>query len=433
VFGADADKYATFPSIALGWNVANEAFLKDQAAVSQLKLRFSYGTTGNEGILAYQTITGNALLQYAYGGVSATGLRADRIGNTQLKWEQTTSSNYAVDFGFLQNRITGTVEYYNARTEDLLLNRQIPIISGYGTILDNVGSVRNRGIELILTTANVQTPDFTWETTLNASGNRNKLLSLGYTDADDIGNRLFIGRSLGAVYDYVKTGVWQVGEDPSGLDRSAKPGDLKFEDLNGDGQITSLDRKYLGTSLPKWQGGITNTFTYKGLSLRVFIRTVQGVLKNNNNINFQDLGGRLNLPREVGYWTPENMSQDRPGLNYTNPRGYGYPKDGSFTRLQDMTLTYAFPAPLLDKLALGTLSVYVSGRNLYTWTDWVGWDPEQTYTLGNGSGNVDDVVSLLSSATSFSPATSVNNNNAGQNPNFPAVRTFVFGLNIGLR
>ncbi|QIL74686.1 SusC/RagA family TonB-linked outer membrane protein [Hymenobacter sp. HDW8] len=433
VFGADADKYAVFPSIALGWNIANEAFLKDQAAVNLLKLRFSYGTTGNEGINPYQTITGNALLQYAYGGVAATGLRADRIGNTRLKWEQTTSSNYAVDFGVLKNRITGTVEYYNAETEDLLLNRQIPIISGYGTILDNVGSVRNRGIEMSLTTANVQTPDFTWETTLNASGNRNKLLSLGYTDADDIGNRLFIGRSLGAVYDYVKTGVWQVGEDPAGLDPTAKPGDLKFEDLNGDGQITTLDRKYLGSTLPKWQGGITNTFTYKGISLRVFIQTVQGVLKNNNNLNFLDLGGRLNVPREVGYWTPQNQSQDRPGLSYINPRGYGFPTNGSFTRLKDLTLNYAFPAPLLDKLRLGTLSVYVSGRNLYTWTDWVGWDPEQTYTLGNGTGNIDNPVSLLTSSTNFSPTTSVNSGTAGQNPNFPTVRSFVFGLNIGLR
>jgi len=426
VFGADADKYAVFPSVALGWNVANESFLKDQSTLSVLKLRFSYGTTGNEGINPYQTITGNALLQYAYGGVTTVGLRADRIGNSRLKWEQTTSANYAVDFGLLKNRITGTVEYYDAKTKDLLLNRQIPIISGYSTILDNVGTVRNRGLELSVTTANVQGTNFTWETTLNASGNRNKLLSLGYTSADDIGNRLFIGRSLGAVYDYVKTGVWQRNEDPKGQDPGAKAGDLKFQDLNGDGQITTLDRKYLGTSLPKWQGGITNTFTYKGLSLRVFIQTVQGVLKNNPNLNFLDLGGRLNIPREVGYWTPENQSQDRPGLSYINPRGYAFPTNGSFTRLKDVTLNYTFPATIIDKLKLGTLSVYVSGRNLYTWTKWVGWDPEQTYTIGNGTGNIDNPTSLLNAGTSFS-------NTQGVNPNFPTVRTFVFGLNIGLR
>ncbi|WP_324675984.1 TonB-dependent receptor [Hymenobacter sp. GOD-10R] len=426
VFGVDADKYAIFPSVALGWNIANENFLKDQDRVSVLKLRFSYGTTGNEGINPYQTITGDALLQYAYGGVASTGLRADRIGNTRLKWEQTTSTNYAVDFGFLKNRITGTVEYYNAKTKDLLLNRQIPIISGYSTILDNVGSVQNRGLELSLTTANVQGSNFTWETTLNASGNRNKLLSLGYTSADDIGNRLFIGRSLGAVYDYVRTGVWQQGEDPSTQDPGSKPGDLKFADLNGDGKITTLDRKYLGTNYAKWQGGITNTFTYKGLSLRVFIQTVQGALKNNPNLNFLDLGGRLNSPREVGYWTADNKSQDRPSLSYINPRGYSYPSNSSFTRLKDVTLNYSFPAALVDKLKLGTLSVYVSGRNLYTWTKWIGWDPEQTYTIGNGTGNIDNPTSLLNAPTSFSPGN-------GVNPNFPTVRSFVFGLNIGLR
>ncbi|TVT41404.1 TonB-dependent receptor [Hymenobacter setariae] len=433
VFGVNASKYATFPSVAVGWNVGNEAFLKNNAAVSVLKLRFSYGTTGNEGINPYGTITGSALLQYAYGGVTAVGLRANNIGNSNLKWEQTTSANYAVDFGFLKNRITGTVEYYDAKTSDLLLNRQIPIVSGYGTILDNIGSVSNKGLEVSLTTANVQLPNFTWETTLNFSGNRNRLLELGYTSTDDIGNRLFLNRPLGAVYDYVKTGVWQVGEDASSLDPGAKPGDLKFADLNGDGKITTLDRQYLGSSLPSWQGGITNTFTYKGLSLRVFIQTAQGVLKSNNNLNFVDLGGRFNTPEEVGYWTAANQSQDRPSLSYINPRGYGYPSNASYTRLKDVTLNYTFPAALLDRLKLGTLSVYVSARNLYTWTKWVGWDPEQNYTLGNGSGNIDNPISLLSSSTSFSPTTSVNSSTAGSNPNFPQVRTFVFGLNLGLR
>lgn len=205
----------------------------------------------------------------------------------------------------------------------------------------------------------------------------------------------------------MKTGVWQQGEDASTLDPGAKPGDLKFADLNGDGKITSLDRQYLGSTLPTWQGGITNTFTYKGLSLRVFFQTVQGVLRNNGNLNFVDLGGRTNLPQEVGYWTAQNASQDRPGLNYTNPRGYGYASNGSFTRLKDVTLNYAFSAPVLEKLHLGNLSVYLSGRNIYTWTKWVGWDPEQTYTVGNGTGN--------------------------GGTNFPQVRSIVAGVNVSLR
>ncbi len=418
VFGANTDKYNIFPSFALGWNVANEEFLKNNSLLNVLKLRFSYGITGNEAINPYQTITGLAQGQYAYNGVSSTALRAGtiyngstivaNIGNGNLKWEQTGSTNYAIDFGILKNRITGTVEYYDAKTTDLLLNRQIPIVTGYGSILDNVGSVRNQGVEVSLTTANVQLTNFTWATTLNFAAVRNRVTQIYGTGGDDIGNNLFIGRPLGGIYDYVKTGVWQTGEDASAQDPGAKPGDLKFADLNGDGKITSLDRQYLGSSLPDWQGGITNTFTYKGLSLRVFFQTVQGVLRRNDNLNFLDLGGRANTPQEVGYWTPQNMSQSRPGLNYTNPRGYRYPSNGSFTRLKDVTLNYSFPATLTDKLHLGNLSVYVSGRNLYTWTPWIGWDPEQTYDIGSGVGN-------------------------GNVTNFPNSRTVVAGINISLR
>jgi TonB-linked SusC/RagA family outer membrane protein len=409
VFGGNTDKYNIFPSFALGWNVANESFLKDNDLLNVLKLRFSYGITGNEAINPYQTITGLAQQQYAYGGVTTVGLRADRLGNADLKWEQTGSTNYAVDFGILKNRITGTIEYYDAKTTDLLLNRQIPIVTGYNSVLSNVGSVRNQGIEVALTTANVQLPNFSWETTLNFTAVRNRVTQIYGTGGDDLVNGLFIGRPLGAVYDYVKTGVWQTGEDASSLDPGAKPGDLKFADLNGDGRITSLDRQYLGSTLPTWQGGITNTFTYKALTLRVFFQTVQGVLRNNGSLNFVDLGGRSNTPQEIGYWTAQNASQDRPGLNYTNPRNYGYNSNASFTRLKDVTLNYAFPAGTLEKLHLGTLSVYLSGRNLYTWTKWVGWDPEQDYTVGNGTGN------------------------GGATPNFPTVRSIVAGVNVSLR
>ncbi|WP_426492685.1 SusC/RagA family TonB-linked outer membrane protein [Hymenobacter sp. 102] len=410
VFGANADKYAIFPSVALGWNVANEGFLRGNSLVNQLKLRFSYGTTGNEGIGPYGTITGNALLQYAYGGVTAVGLRASNIGNSNLKWEQTTSTNYAVDFGVLNNRITGTVEYFDAKTKDLLLARQIPIITGYGTILDNIGRVQNRGVELTLATTNVRAANFTWESNGNFSVIRNKVLELYGNGTDDIGNRRFIGKPLGAIYDYRMVGVWQVGEDATSLDPGAKPGDLKFADLDGDGKITSLDRQYQGSTQPKYTAGLTNTFTWKGLSLRVFLQTVQGVLKNNPTLNLVDLGGRLNTPREVGYWTPDNARQDRPGLNYYNPRGYGYPSNASFTRLKDVTLSYTLPAGLTERLKLGGVSAYASGRNLYTWTKWVGYDPEQNYTLGNGTGNVD-----------------------GGTPNFPNSASYVLGLNVTLR
>ena len=428
VFGANTDKYGIFPSVAVGWNVASEAFLKDNRLLNVLKLRFSVGTTGNEGINPYQTITGLASAQYAYNGVPATGLRANVIGNGDLKWERTSSTNYAVDFGILGNRITGTVEYYDAKTSDLLLNRALPIITGYSSILANVGAVRNQGVDVTLTTANVQMAAFTWETNFNFSAVRNRVTQIYGTGGDDIGSNLFINKPLFGIYTYVKTGVWQQNEDVSKQDASAKPGDLKFADLNGDGVINTLDRQYQGSSIPDWQGGITNTFTYKGLSLRVFFQTAQGILKSNGNLNFVDLGGRINIPQEIGYWTAANASQDRPSLSYTNPRGYSYPSNGSYTRLKDVTLNYNLPTSFTDKLHLGALSVYVSGRNLYTWTKWIGWDPEQNYTVGNGTGNIDNPVS--SNVINGNP-TPTGTNNAYAN--YPNTRSIVAGLNVSLR
>ena len=403
VFGANSDKYATFPSVALGWNVANEAFLKGLTAVNLLKLRASYGITGNEGINPYQTITGQTALQYAYNGVSATGLRAGGIGNANLKWEQTASTNFAVDFSVLNNRVGGTVEYYDAKTDDLLLARNLPIITGYGSILDNIGKVQNRGVEVTLNTVNVKAGDFTWSTSANYTRNRNTILELNGTD--DIGNARFVGKSLQAIYDYRMVGVWQTGEDPSGVDPTAKPGDLKFADLDGDRRITTLDREYQGSQLPSYTAGLTNTFEYKGLSLRVFFQTAQGILRNNPLLNRADFAGRINQPAAIGYWTAENQSNDRPSLVFVNPRGYSYPKDASYTRLKDVTLSYTFGQNLLDRAKLGALTAYVSGRNLYTWTKWIGWDPEQTYDA-NTDRNRD---------------------------NFPNVATYVFGLNLTLR
>ncbi|MCC3153222.1 TonB-dependent receptor [Hymenobacter sp. BT770] len=411
VFGAGTNKYATFPSVALGWNITNEAFLRDNSILSLLKLRLSYGLTGNEGINPYQTITGQGLVNYVSGGVTTVGLRAGNLGNSNLKWESTTSSNIALDFGILKNRIGGTLEYYDATTKDLLLARSLPTITGYGSILDNIGSVNNKGIEATLNTVNIQQKDFTWETSFNISANRNRVLAL-LGNGDDIGSKRFIGKPLGAIYDYELAGVWQVGEDASGQDPSAKPGDLKFVDQNGDHKIDASDRKYLGSTLPDYTAGLTNTFTYKGLSLRVFVQTAQGILKNNDLLNRGDFAWKINQPANIGYWTAENRSNDRPSLIYTNTRGYGYPSDASYTRLKDVTLSYAFPTALLDRAKLGSLSVYVSGRNIYTWKKWIGYDPEQNYGQGYGAGNTEGQFA---------------------EPNFPNVASFVFGVNLGLR
>jgi TonB-linked SusC/RagA family outer membrane protein len=410
-FGSATNKYGLFPSVAVGWNIAEENFLKNVAAVDVLKLRVSYGKTGNQAVGAYQAITSLGTTQYIYNGKTYTGVVASsekvngRLGNNNLNWETTTGTNIGLDYSFLKQRISGSLEFYKTQTHDLLLLRQLPNISGYTSILDNLGAVANKGIEVTLKTVNVRKTNFTWSTNFNFSANRNKITQLYGDNKNDIGNKWFIGKPLRAVYDYELAGVWQSGEDASKIDPGAKPGDLKFKDLNGDGKITSDDRSYLGTSLPKWIGGMINSFAYKNFNLSIFIQTFQGAVRNNSMLNMADQAGRINMPSQVGYWTEENKNNSRPSLTYTNARGYGYPVKYSYTRIKDITLSYVFDQSLLDKMHLGGLTAFVSGRNIYTSTDWIGWDPQNDYSSGLDTSN----------------------------NNYPFVASYVFGLNISLK
>lgn len=407
VIGANTSKYGTFPSVALGWNISNEAFMKKVGWVNNLKLRGSYGKSGNEAIGVYQTITTDNTARYVFNGVPTVGVLAGNLGNANLHWESTKGLNLGLEFTILKNRISGTIDAYKTNTKGILLRRNLPIITGYSSVLDNLGETSNKGLEITLNTHNIDTRDFRWETTINFSTNKNKILDLYGDKKSDVGNRWFIGKPISVIYDYKMTGVWQTGEDPSKQDPGAKPGDLKFADINGDGKITAdSDKVILGQTAPKWTGGLTNTFHYKNWHLNIFIQTAQGMMKNNPDLNYVDETGRRNTPAEIGYWTPTNKNNSRPALSYFNTRGYGYPSNASFTRIKDITLSYTFPQQLLDKLKLGSLTLYLSGRNLYTFTKWIGWDPENNYSM-RGSGDWTN--------------------------NYPTIRSFVFGANISLR
>ncbi|WP_431294404.1 SusC/RagA family TonB-linked outer membrane protein [Pedobacter sp. P26] len=386
VFGANTTKYGVFPSAAIGWNIINEDFIKKANIFSNLKLRLSYGKTGNEAVGVYRTITTDVTARSPFNGISTIGVLAGNLGNRQLLWETTKTANIGLDFGIFKNRISGSIEAYQNKTSGLLLNRSLPIITGYNNVLENIGKTTNRGLELTLNSQNFVGKDFRWETMVVFAANKNKITDLYGDGKDDLGNRWFLGKPISVVYDYKMTGVWQTGEDVSKQDPTAKPGSLKFADLNGDGKITGDgDRTILGQTAPKWTGGITNTFHYKNINLSVFIQTAQGMTKNNPDLSYGDETGRRNTPAEVGYWTPENMSQTRPALSYNNTLGYGYASDASYTRVKDVTLSYVFSQNVLDKLHLGGLTVYASGRNLHTFTNWIGWDPEQiTYVRGGG-------------------------------------------------
>ncbi|MES2649313.1 MAG: TonB-dependent receptor [Bacteroidota bacterium] len=415
LFGGNTTKYGVFPSVALGWNIQNEGFMSNVNLVNTLKLRGSYGKTGNEAIGINGTQTTASTVRFPFTSVSTIGVLASNLGNGNLHWEETQGANLGLDFGILKNKIKGSIDVYKTNTNDILLTRNLPIITGYSSIRDNLGKIKNKGIEVTLNTSNIQTGDFKWETNLNFASYSNEIVSLyGNKDANgnevsDVGNRWFIGQPLSVIYDYTLEGVWQVGEDASKVDATAKPGHLKFKDIDGNGKIDGNDRSVLGSRLPKWTGGLTNTFHYKNFHLNVFFQTSQGALRNNVNLTFADEAGRMNIPAEIDYWTTTNPINDRPSLSalaVTGTRGYGYPKDASYTRLKDITLSYTVPSAILDKIRLASLTFYTSGRNLYTWTKWQGWDPEQDFTF-RGSG---DWVN-----------------------NYPPIRSFVIGANITLR
>jgi hypothetical protein len=324
-----------------------------------------------------------------FNGVSTVGVVANVLGNKDLTWESTLGTNVGLDFELFNKKISGTIDAYSTRTKDLLLLRAIPVITGYSQVLQNLGEVSNMGLEISLKATILNKEDFRWETSANFSTNKNKIVDLYGDKKDDIGNRWFIGKPIGVVYDYKQVGVWQVGESPVGVDPTAKPGDLKFADTDKSGTITPADRVVLGQTSPKWSGGITNTFHYKDFHLNVFIQTAQGITKSNNLLDYRDYGGRQNLPAGIGYWTAANQNDSRPALSYTNTRDYNYPKNASYTRLKDITLSYVANKKVLDKLHLGGLTIYTSGRNLITWTKWFGWDPEADFdkTLANDTNS----------------------------------------------
>ena len=383
---------------------------KTQKWLNNLKLRLSYGKAGNEAIGVYQTLAKLEVKKFAMGKNSVVGLTpATRMGNSNLSWETTKTFNVGLDFGFLNNRINGNLDVYTSKTTGLLLKRNLPKISGYSDVYANMGETANKGVEFTINSKNIVTKDFTWATTLVFSWNKNEIKDLYGDGKDDLGNRWFIGQPIGVIYDYDMVGIWQEDEIERGdhlkWDPQAEAGDVKLADRNGDGKIDDNDRHVKGQTTPKWIGGMTNTFTYKGLSLSVFIQTVQGMMKYNNLIGMAgDEMGRRNTTTEIGYWTPENKSNEWRSLRKnSNKHGYGFAQKANFTRVKDITLSYTLPENIIHKAGLGGLTVYFTGRNLFTFTDWIGWDPE-TRQDGRGSGNWED--------------------------NYPMTKSYTFGINL---
>ena len=384
-------KWGYFPSIALAWNVGNEKFLKDYTPVSNLKLRISYGEIGNEGIAPYQT---NGLLTrtvYDFDGEAAFGYRPSSIRNNDLKWETTASLNVGVDFGLFNGRINGTLEIYKSKTTDLLLPQLLPITSGYGSILSNVGAKGNKGLEFSLSTLNIRPKTeggFQWSTDLNLFTNQEEILELSLGKVDDVGNARFIGHPATVYYDYVKLGIWQLGEEDAARQFNSSVGGVKVQDTNGNGSIDPDDRQILGSDVPKLIGGMTHRFKYKGfdLSALTFARFGSMIVSPVYG-GFRFLSGRVNQ-YNVDYWTPDNPTNafPRPNSNLESPYFGSTLRyfDGSFVKIRNINLGYSFSVKLLQDIKIQSLRVYLGAQNPFVFSSYTskynGIDPENPTT-----------------------------------------------------
>lgn len=388
---SEENRWDSFPSGAIAWRVSEEAFLQDQAAISNLKLRLSYGFTGNNIIAPYATLnTLDSQSFYDFNGTTANGWLPSSIANSQLGWEKTREVNFGVDFGFLRNRITGSVDVYDRLSDDLLLQQQLPLETGWESISANVGSVSNRGVEVALTTRNIQTEDFSWTTMFTFTRNRNEIESIyGQSERDDIGNNLFIGQSIDAVFNYRFAGIWQDNEAAEAQSYGMTVGQEKLVDVNGDGRYTpDGDRIILGSADPRWSGSLFSSMRYKNFDLSASVITNQGVFVYSPfHSNFADTRDRGRQKLNIDWFVPQNDAGLPARASNTHPQprnegsfwrndGVGYFKDASFVKVKNIALGYNFGNNALDRLNINKLRVYANVLNPFVFTEYDGYDPE---------------------------------------------------------
>lgn len=396
---APGNKWTFFPSAAFAWRIIEEKFMQNVKGLSDLKVRVSYGVAGNDPSGPYATQTTLTRLAFGYDEVAAPAYTFSRnVGNTELGWELSNTKNLGLDFGLFNGRINTSIDYYDTRTSDLLLDRGLPPTTGVTTVKQNIGKTRNRGIEVSLGSTNVRTSNLTWTSNLTFTKNKEEITEL-VTGGNDIGNGWFIGYPINVFYDYRKLGIWQTSE----ADQAAKlsptqlPGEIKVNDQNGDGKIDAVnDRVILGNPRPKWSGGFDNTVKFKGFDLNFFLYARMGQMINSDRYARFDAQGVGNSTAGLDYWTPENPTNAYPrpnkngGLKYLSTLGY---QNGSYARIRNITLAYNIPANVLRSKVIRSIRVYVTGKNMFTFTK-LNYDPER-----------------------------------GGSENFPMTKLYVFGLN----
>jgi len=372
----------------MGWTLSEEKFLSGIDFVDNLRLRASYGQSGNQGITAYETLarvnSGQpGGIRYQFGdqpGVTQFGLAIAALGNDELGWETTTSFNLGLEAALLQDRVHIDFNFYMSETKDQLFLREIPIMTGFSSVRASLGQVDNRGVELSLRTVNIQNSDLTWSSNLIFWQNRNELAKLFGDGKDDIANNLFIGESLGAIYGFESTGIVQEDDTEYIEATGARPGDVKFSDLNGDGEITfDDDRKILGSTQPNFSLNLSNTLGYKNFEFYMLLSGTFGgggfYQQSNRDAFISGTEQHTYHPlAKITPWTPENPNNTYPSIFYNEDRFLAL-QSRSFLRIQDMVLSYNLPNALLSNVNISRFRVYLSAQHLYTITGWDG-EPE---------------------------------------------------------
>jgi len=382
-FGANK-KYGIFPSASIAWNVTKENFMSNVKWINNLKLRVSYGKNGNQAVSSYSSLAKLSSFPYISGATVLPGYVPSSLANDQLGWETTKSFNIGLDFGILKNRIQGTFDVYSANTEDLLLNRIISSVQGFNRILQNIGKTSNKGFEVGITSTNIRNKSFTWTTNLNFSANTNKIVDLYGDGKNDVVNGWFIGSPINVIYGLQADGVFKTQKEiDESVQKTSKTGWVRVKNSNGDTLINQSDRTIIGNEDPNFIWGISNTFKYKNFSLMIFFQGISGVTKRNpfedDNV-FTDV--RRNTIRN------DRWSATNPNGNHfandanANPFGVNFFENGSYGRLKDVSLAYELPASLLSKAKITSCKLYLSGRNLATFTKYKGLDPELTNQYG---------------------------------------------------
>lgn len=407
---------ATFPSLAFAWSFSEEKFMNGASKwLDYAKFRVSYGENGNRQIGRYAALSNLNAGTYEFitsGGAryNTSYIAGTNLSNPNLKWERNSATNFGLDYSILKGKVSGSFDIYNRTTKDLLVNRSLPTVTGFSSILVNLGEVGNKGFELSVNTVNLQMNNFSWNTSFGLWTNKNKIIHLygatpdfdpvtgkeiGRSEKDDVNNGWFIGKSISAIYDYPVQGVWQIADKTLATQYGFQPGDMRLTDGNGDGKFTIADKRFIGETTPKYSWNMRNEFKiYKNFDfsftlyarigqLSTFNEATNGARNGSNNL-FYD---RVNF-YEVPYWTPSNPSNEYGKLGSTRGGGvtWNVYKKSSFVRLSNVSLAYTIPAKIIQKWKIGGLKFYMNAVNAAVFSKWNYFDPE--YHGADGNSNI---------------------------------------------